>query len=43
MRTSDLLVSSVRTDVRGEHAHMSIWVRGGKAGTLAVPVKLSPS
>lgn len=30
------LVSSVRIEIRGGHAHIGVWSRGGKAGTLVV-------
>jgi hypothetical protein len=30
------VVSSLRVDVRGVHAHVRVWNRGGLAGTLTV-------
>lgn len=30
------LITSVRSEVLGGHAHISVWSRGGKSGTLVV-------
>ena len=30
------LISSVRIEIAGAHAHIGVWSRGGKAGTLIV-------
>lgn len=30
------LISSVRVETLGGHAHIGVWNRGGKAGTLVV-------
>jgi len=30
------LISSIRIQVEGSHAHLHIWNRGGKAGVLTV-------
>lgn len=33
---SNKVVSSLRVEVAGGHAHIGVWNRGGKAGTLVV-------
>lgn len=33
---ADALISSVRVEVRGAHAEIGIWNRGGKAGSITV-------
>ena len=33
---SDRTISTIKIEVLGEHAHLEIWSRGGKAGKLVV-------
>lgn len=33
---SDKKISTIRVELLGGHAHLGIWSRGGKAGTLIV-------
>lgn len=36
---SELIITSVRWEVLGGHARMSVWNRGGKAGDLVVEAR----
>ena len=33
---SQKLISTIKVEVRGGHAHLDLWSRGGKAGSLIV-------
>ena len=37
------LITSIRVELLGGHAHIHVWARGGKAGTLVVAIADAPT